>query len=210
MHSEFGLALMVVGVESELTSPSELRKCAPLRSRQDNMTTRARLVLEDCRLALQLLEDETDLRKWRLHWVAAIALIRAVGHVLHKMDGKSPAVRTASSAAYARWMGATPEHEIFREFIEKERNTILKEYDFNLHPGEEVEVAIPVTLQRVSDGVIVEAATIFPLDENIYRPLMDGFREGEDARDVLSEAIEWWETELTAVDRSVNSPGSKT
>jgi hypothetical protein len=58
--------------------------------------------------------------------------------------------------------------------------------------------------------MIVEAATVFPLDQNIYRPLMDGFREGEDARDVLSEAIEWWETELAAIDRSVNSTGPKT
>ena len=173
------------------------------------MTARARLVLEDCRLALQLLEDETDLRKWRLHWVGAIALIRAVGHVLHKVDGKSPPVRTASSAAYPRWMGAAPEHEIFREFIVKERNTILKEYDFNLHPGEEVQVAIPVTLQRVSDGMIVEAATVFPLDENIYRPLMDGFREGEDARDVLSEAIEWWELELADIELCVVGTESK-
>lgn len=174
------------------------------------MTARARLVLEDCRLALQLLEDETDLRKWRLHWVAAIALIRAVGHVLDKVDGKSPAIRMASRAAYKRWTGDAREHEIFREFIEKERNIILKEYDFNLHPGEEVQVAIPVTLQRVSDGMIVEAATVFPLNENIYRPLMDGCREGEDARDVLSEAIEWWEGELAAIDRSVQSARSKT
>lgn len=174
------------------------------------MTAKARLVLEDCRLALQLLEDETDLRKWRLHWVAAIALIRAVGHVLDKVDGRSPAIRVASRAAYKRWTGDAPEHEVFREFIEKERNTILKEYDFNLHPGEEVHVAIPATFRRVSDGMIVEAATVFPLDQNIYRPLMDGFREGEDARDVLSEAVEWWETELTAIERSVNSLGSQT
>ena len=164
------------------------------------MTTRARLVLDDCRLALQLLENETDLRKWRLHWVAAIALIRAVGHVLDKVDGKSSAVRTASRAAYKPWTGDAPEHEIFREFIERERNTILKEYDFNLHPGDEVEIAVPVTLQRVSDGAIVQAATVFPLDNNIYRPLMDGFREGEDARDVLSEAIDWWDEQLTLIE----------
>jgi hypothetical protein len=113
-------------------------------------------------------------------------------------------VRAASRAAYKQWTGEAPEHEIFREFIEKERNTILKEYDFNLHPGEQVEVAIPVTLQRVSDGMIVEAASVFPLDENIYRPLLDGFREGDDARDVLSDAIEWWETELAAIEELVS------
>jgi hypothetical protein len=169
------------------------------------MTARARLVLDDSRLALQLLEDETDLRRWRLHWVAAVALLRAVGHVLEKADGTSQAVRLASRAAFTRWKSDAPEHKIFREFIERERNTILKEYEFNFHPGDEVDVAIPVTLQRVSAGAFVEAETIFPLDNNIYRPLLDGFREGEDARDVLSDAIDWWERELTAIERSVKS-----
>jgi hypothetical protein len=167
------------------------------------MTARARLVLEDCKLALQLLENETDLRRWRLHWVSAIALIRAVGHVLDKVDGKSKAVKDASREAFARWTGAAPEHEIFREFIERERNTILKEYEFNLHPGEQVEVAMPVTLKRLSDGAIIEAATVLPIGDNIYRPLLDGFREGDDARDVLSDAVEWWEKELDAIDRRI-------
>jgi hypothetical protein len=166
------------------------------------MTTRARLVLEDCRLALQLLEDETDLRRWRLHWLAAIALIRAVGHVLDKVDGKSPAVRAASRTAYARWTGDAPEHESFREFIERERNTILKEYDFNLHPGDQVEIAVPVALRRLSDGALVQAAGIFPIGDNIYRPLLDGFREGDDARDVLSDAITWWDEQITAIEEA--------
>jgi hypothetical protein len=135
--------------------------------------------------------------------VAAIALVRAVGHVLDKVDGKSPALKAAARAAYSRWNSGAPEHEIFREFIERERNTILKEYDFNLHPGEEVEVAVPVTLQRISDGAMIQAAGAFPLGDNIYRPLMDGFREGDDARDVLSDAIEWWDRELAAIESSV-------
>jgi hypothetical protein len=173
------------------------------------MTARARVVLDDCRLALQLLEDETDLRRWRFHWVAAITLIRAVGHVLDKVDGKSPAVKAGARAAYARWTANTPEHQIFREFIERERNTILKEYEFNLHPGETVEVAIPVKLQRLSDGALIEAATVFPLDNNIYRPLLDGFRETDDARDVLSDAIQWWENELDAIERAGAGGGAE-
>ncbi|MGY4177638.1 hypothetical protein ACVIHH_002929 [Bradyrhizobium sp. USDA 4518] len=165
------------------------------------MTTRARLVLDDCRLALQMLEDETELRRWRLHWVAAIALIRAVGHVLDKVDGKDTSVKKAARAAYAEWTGTAQEHEIFREFIERERNTILKEYEFNLHPDEAVEVVVSVPLKRVSDGKVLQGGAIFPLDGNVYRPLLDGFREGDDARDVLSEAIDWWDRELSEIER---------
>jgi hypothetical protein len=34
------------------------------------------------------------------------------------------------------------------------------------------------------------------IGENIYRPLLDGPWEGDDARDVLTEAIEWWHASL--------------
>jgi hypothetical protein len=32
---------------------------------------------------------------------------------------------------------------------------------------------------------------------------MDGFREGDDARDVLSDAITWWDEQLTLIEKSV-------
>lgn len=43
------------------------------------MTYAAREVRDDCRLALAMLEEETDLSKWRVHWAAAVALPRKVG-----------------------------------------------------------------------------------------------------------------------------------
>ncbi len=56
------------------------------------------------------------------------------------------------------------------------------------------------TLQRVSDGVLIQDAQIAPIGDNVYRPLLSGFREGDDARDVLSDAIDWWETELSSIE----------
>jgi hypothetical protein len=170
------------------------------------MTDRARLVLDDCKLVLELLENETDLRRWRIHWVAAVALIRAVGHVLDKVDGNAPAVKAAARSAYKRWTSTAPEDEIFREFIERERNTILKEYEFNLHPNQEVEVVVPVNLRRVADSEIIRGGAVFPLSENVYRPLLEGFRQGDDARDVLSDAIEWWDGELAAIEDALHGP----
>jgi hypothetical protein len=46
----------------------------------------------------------------------------------------------------------------------------------------------------------MQDADIIPIGDNIYRPLVDGIREGDDARDVLSEAIDWWEAELRAIE----------
>lgn len=167
------------------------------------MTAKARKVLEDCRVALQLLEEETDLQRWRIHWVAALALVRAVGHVLDKVDGADPALSRAARAAHQKWKGDSIEHEIFRKFIERERNIILKEYQFNVHPLEEGQVLVQTQVQRVSDGQLGELSGVFPIGDNIYRPLLDSYREGDDARDVYAEAIDWWESELTAIERSL-------
>lgn len=167
------------------------------------MALKAREVLDDCRVGLSMLEDETDIRRWRVHWAASIALIRGVGHVLDKVDGADPIVKQAAIAAFKQWKSAEPKHEIFREFIERERNNLLKEYRSDVHPHAQIALAFEFLTQPESGGAPVRYAQIAEIDENIYRPLLDGPWEGTDARDVLSDAIEWWESELTAIEREV-------
>ncbi len=166
------------------------------------MTYKAREVLGDCRLALSLLEEETDSQRWRIYWVAAVALIRIVGHVLDKVDGDDPVIKQVASAAFRRWKSADPEHEIFREFIEHERNNLLKEYHSEVYPLGEVSVVEP-TAQPPGGADPVKSCHTAEIGENIYRPLLDGPWEGEDARDVLTEAIEWWRQQLKAIDEEV-------
>ena len=167
------------------------------------MTRAAREVLADCELAAELLEKETDYRAWRVHWVGALALIRAVGHVLHKVDGIDKDVRKASSVAYKGWTGKAPEHEIFRRFIDDERNNVLKNYSFNLHPLDEVDVNVRLTLQHPETGELSYLDQVVPIGENMYRPITEGYGEGEDARTIYREAIDWWHNELDAVDRAL-------
>jgi hypothetical protein len=164
------------------------------------VTYAARQVLDDCRLALAMLEEETDLARWRVHWAAAVALVRAVGHVLDKVDGEDPLTKRLAAGAFRRWKGTALEHEIFREFIEAERNSILKEYRFRHHPLDEVQMAMTYTLLNPETGETMQAGDVLPLSDNIYRPFIEGWREGDDARDVLSEAIDWWEAELSALE----------
>lgn len=158
------------------------------------MTTAARQVLADCEVALEMLENEEDLRRWRIQWAGALALVRAVGHVLKKVDGQNPELSSSIDTQYKDWRSNRTENAIFWDFIEKERNNILKEYRFNLHPLEDVDVAVMLTLQDPETGDTKQLAEVFPIGENIYRPVIDGFREGDDARDVYSEALEWWDT----------------
>ncbi|HUN99508.1 MAG TPA: hypothetical protein VMU69_25150 [Bradyrhizobium sp.] len=168
------------------------------------MTYQARQVLFDCRVTLQLLEEKRDLQRWRVHWAAAVALIRAVGHVLDKVDGRDQAVKQVAATMYRNWKGTDPEHLIFREFIEKERNNLLKEYEINIHPLDDVPVVVQAVLCPPDGGEPhMIAVDVMEMGDNVYRPMMEGPWEGDDAREVLTEAIEWWEGQLNAVDEIV-------
>lgn len=166
------------------------------------MTQKAREVLEDCRLALQMLEDETDMQRWRILWAAAAALIRAVGHVLDKVDGRNPSIKRVGGIFFKRWK-QEPCHEIFRDFIEGERNSILKEYQSGVHPLEDVSVVVQMHLDPVNGGDPKVIAQTLDLDDNVYRPMLDGPWQGDDCRDVLREAIDWWSEQLDAIDVEV-------
>lgn len=161
------------------------------------MTTGARAILNDCRVALGMLEDEIDTQRWRVHWVGAVALIRAVGHVLDKVDGKSNAeLGRLANARFARWKLGTGDDRIFVQFIDRERNSILKQYTFGVDTSE----VIPVAVISTARGCPPNVAEAFDLGENLFRPVIwDGV--AEDARDLYSNAIEWWQRELDELDR---------
>ena len=166
------------------------------------MTMAARRVLADCEAALAMLEDERDSQRWRVLWVGALALLRAVGHVLLKVDGQTPQAREAIKAVYESWKVKQSEHRVFREFIKKERDYMLKEYRLNVLDSAETGVAVVI---GDSDAEHITDETPFVLDENLFRPVTAGFGAGEDARDVYREAIRWWEAELSRLEAVLNS-----
>ena len=159
------------------------------------MTMAARRVLQDCHVALDMLEEEEDGERWRVLWAGAMALLRAVGHVLRNVDGENPVVGEAVDAAYRRWKHARSENAIFWEFVNEARNNILKEYRFDVVDSPEVPVLV---------GDPSAEPRLFTLDENLFRPVTDGLGEGEDARDVYRDAIAWWDTELSFIEAEVS------
>jgi hypothetical protein len=144
------------------------------------------------------LESEVGHIEWRLYWVLAVVLLRAVGHVLDKVDGaNSAAVRANAKALHQTWKVAD-EHAIFRDFIEHERNNILKEY-----ASEMTEGPVPIMAHLQShDGF--DVVRQFLIEENIYRPMGSGAFEGEDGRTLIDEAIEWWAKQLDEIDATVD------
>ncbi|MBI3761065.1 MAG: hypothetical protein HY260_04275 [Chloroflexi bacterium] len=143
-------------------------------------------VLDDCMKAHELLEEETDDTKFRILWVAGIALARAVGHVLDKVDSKqNDNAKRVISNAYENWKRDREGNKIFWEFIEDERNRGLKQYELGFLSG-------PIH--------VAASGQLFTLDENLFCPISDGAFAGEDCRDVLKEAIDWWERKLQAIE----------
>ena len=52
---------------------------------------RARVVIDDCRVAIETLDECEFGPEWRRSWVTVVALLRAVGHVLQKVDARTDA-----------------------------------------------------------------------------------------------------------------------
>ncbi len=165
------------------------------------MTHAARQVLADVRLALDMLQAETDADRWRVHWAGGVALLRAVGHVLLNVDqAADEGLAKIANAAHLRWKSADPAHAVYREFVLEERNNILKEYRSKVHPLETVAVAIRMTLIDPQTGEISYLDQAAEMGENLFRPLVEGYGEGDDARDVFEEAVNWWDRELSGIE----------
>jgi len=167
------------------------------------MTAAAREVLDDCRGALAELVDGVQGRQWRRRWVVAVVLLRAVGHVLDKVDAeRSPAYRAAVSAWWARVKRSKPMPEIFWSFIEDERNTILKEYRTSAGQGATVQVGgIEFNLRTGEVHADQPGPTIH------HYTINSGPFAGREQRDLLLEAIAWWERELDGIDKvACNAP----
>jgi hypothetical protein len=69
--------------------------------------------------------------EWRLFWVAGIALLRTIGHVLVKADAlSSPKHKIEIDRLWGTWKLDRGSASIFWDFVEKERNSLLKTYTF--------------------------------------------------------------------------------
>ncbi len=119
-------------------------------------------------------DGDDELPEWRLYWVAGISLLRTIGHVLAKVDAKnSPRHSEIISDFWRRLLSERMEHEIFWEFVEKERNNLLKTYQFG------------AKLCKSSDGYYVATA------------------DGQDAFQLFRHAVYWWRKQLMDLKASV-------
>ena len=146
----------------------------------------ARTTLEDCRVARSNIDGQIQGSQWRVNWIAAVALLRAVGHVLkHQADVCGDPI--LEKIINDKW--DQPKPDIYREFIEKERNNILKEYQINAGQGVTVRPGWGETTR----------------DYTINR----GYGAGSDQREVLKDAIDWWDQYLSQIENQYSQQSGK-
>lgn len=165
------------------------------------MTAAAREVLEDCRGALTELSDGVHGRQWRRRWLVAVVLLRAVNHVLDKVDGEStPAYRAAVSKWWTRMKTTKPDPAIYWQFIEDERNNIIKQYRTVAGQG------VTVRLGGIELNLHTGEQSADPPGPAIYHyTINSGPFAGREQRSLLAEAIAWWERELDTIDQATHN-----
>src|SRR5262245_56620383 len=161
---------------------------------------RAREVFDDCKVAIAALEQCGFGPEWRRRWVTVVALLRAVGHVLQKVDAKGGG--RLSEIIWQDWDSlkkTKPEPAIFWSFIEDARNNVLKEYRFGgVHAtGFNVD-SVSVGL---SDGRTVTITPDAVCSGDVHMHVFDeGPFFGRNQIDVAKEALAWWHSRLARVE----------
>ncbi len=165
------------------------------------MTVAAREVLEDCRGALAELTDGVQGRQWRRRWITCVVLLRAIGHVLEKVDGERDAIlRKNIDVWWKSVKQGKPEPLIFWDFIDEERNSILKEYQTRAGQG------VAIQLSGIELNLRTGEQRSDPPKHAIYHYTINtGPFAGREQHELLAEAISWWESQLNAIDAATSA-----
>jgi hypothetical protein len=157
------------------------------------MTKAARKVLADCRVALEMLEEEGDLQRWRIVLVSTLALMRGVANVLETSDCHTAFQRRVFEVMQKEWR-SQPEHAIFWQFIMVGRSLVIQDYVPLASPEHEP----PLDLDRIEHDTSLKLNwDIFDLRNHVFP---SDYRAGEKATKIIAEAIEWWEIQLDVFD----------
>jgi hypothetical protein len=170
------------------------------------MTTTARLVLSDCESVLASIKEDMPTVLWRPRWAGLVALLRAVGHVLAKVDGThSPEAGQVVADAWNALTKSKPEPRILWQFIEEERNNVLKTYEFG--PAMNITIRPGTAHLNLATGDTYSS----PSEPTTFDAFMrSGAFEGQDPLTLCRDAIEFWRAHLDKIDSLIASRLART
>jgi hypothetical protein len=121
---------------------------------------------------------------YQAHHLAILAMLRSVGHVLQKVDADTSQKKAWLADSWPRWTS----EPIFSEFIELERNRLLKEFRGGIESG---NPAI-ITTGAVADPFAPSGASLRVALDVGQLLAADGSR----LLDRLRDAIDFWRRHL--------------
>jgi hypothetical protein len=115
---------------------------------------------------------------------------------LEKIGGTaSPEATAAIKRTWEAVRATKPEPRIFWDFVEQERNNVLKAYRRAATQNVTIDAG---TMTVSSPGVQIVRPEI------TFEHLMtEGYFQGQDPLDLVEKAIEWWRAYLDSVDNDV-------
>jgi hypothetical protein len=131
----------------------------------------------------------------RAQHIAVVACLRAVGHILKRVDADTPAKAKWLKDRWPQWK-AEP---IFRDFIELDRNRLLKEFRGIINLPD-TPVSSPVV---VADPGMPEGVTILVDFDAAQLKSSDGRR----AVTLFREAIAFWDARLREFEQAFPALG---
>lgn len=170
-------------------------------TRESRSLVKAREVFKDCEYAKECFQQALDQKRFKdakLLWFASVAMLRAIGHVLKKVDSKTrgDAFNHALDTRYEHWK----REPIFADFIERERNIILKVYESSLTEQEIIEESFLIT--ESGDQLVTESGDELVVMTAITTLVKgSGAFSGEKPAYVLSKALAWWDKELSELEQ---------
>lgn len=143
---------------------------------------RAKRALADSQNATFTMQHSDYSVDWRFMYIVSVTTLRAVGHVLHKVDCRNFSEISGSvDARSLRWKRGEGDDDLFVHFIEDARNVLLKTYGLTS-----------------DDSIVFDEDELTSNDVDIDR-VMHGHFEGQDVIGLLQASHRWWERELTEI-----------
>ncbi|WP_296427511.1 hypothetical protein [Yoonia sp.] len=146
-----------------------------------------RFLLRDTEAAVEWLEDEDDHQRRRILYAAVMGLLYSISDVLDRDGAKH--VRQAIQKARCRWKSESEAGQFnwFYDFIRPERTRVVHEGRHS-HSDD-----TPIFL------IVAQSNEVADLEEDysdVYWPTELEKLSGQDVRDVLKKALDWWVAEL--------------
>ena len=165
-------------------------------------------VLADCKECYWDLKDaleSNDQQQIRIKWITCLTFLRMVGHVLEKVDQS----QSEKSDIFIQLFKEKKGDDIFKKFMESERNMALKEYDILIDPDEyDMKTEQVMLFQDGKRKLFQSGAYHIDQGEKNSKYFASKRSKTDNEKDLdswIKKSIEWWEDYINELQNRLNA-----